>query len=56
MFYTMFKHDLMNHNQGLKYRREVLEKGARQDEMKTLMDFLGRRPNMEAFYRDLGLG
>ena len=33
----------------------VLEKGGSQDEMKTLEDFLGRKPSTEAFYRELGL-
>jgi metallopeptidase MepB len=33
----------------------VLEKGGGQDEMKTLVDFLGREPKTEAFYQEIGL-
>lgn len=55
IFFTKFKHDLVNRDEALKYRQGVLEKGASQDEMKTLTDFLGRKPSMEAFYKDLGL-
>ena len=33
----------------------VLEKGGAQDEVVTLENFLGRKPQMEAFYRRLGL-
>ena len=33
----------------------VLEKGGSQDEMKTLTDFLGRPPNSDAFYEELGV-
>lgn len=33
----------------------VLEKGGAQDEMKTLVDFLGGEPKPDAFYRNLGV-
>ena len=33
----------------------VLEKGGSQDEMKTLTNFLGRAPNSDAFYKELGV-
>lgn len=39
----------------MRYRREVLEKGGSQDEMKTLRDYLGRMPETKAFYQELGL-
>lgn len=45
----------MNGKEGRRYRHMVLEKGGSQDEMKTLEDFLGRKPNPEAFYKELGL-
>ena len=45
----------MNKSQGRRYRHMVLEKGGSQDEMKTLVDFLGREPNSDAFYSELGL-
>ncbi|GAM37137.1 Prd1 homolog [Talaromyces pinophilus] len=55
MFYTIFKKDPMDPEQGRRYRRMVLEKGGSQDEMKSLTEFLGREPKTEAFYKDLGL-
>jgi len=56
MFHSVFKKDPMNGTEGRRYRHTVLERGGSQDEMKTLEDFLGRKPSTEAFYRELGLG
>lgn len=55
MFYSVFKKDPMSHKEGRRYRHTVLEKGGSQDEMQTLIDFLGREPNSKAFYEELGL-
>jgi metallopeptidase MepB len=55
MFYTVFKADPMNGKEGRRYRHTVLERGGSQDEMQTLEDFLGRKPNTEAFYKELGV-
>lgn len=55
MFYSVFKDDPMDAIQGRRYRRMMLEKGASVDEMTTLVDFLGREPSAEAFYKDMGL-
>jgi len=55
MFYTVFKKDPMNGKEGRRYRYTVLERGGSQEEMQTLEDFLGRKPNTESFYRELGL-
>jgi metallopeptidase MepB len=55
MFYTAFMLDPMNLKEGRRYRHTVLEKGGSQDEMKTLIDFLGREPKEEAFHEELGL-
>lgn len=46
----------MNAEEGRRYRHSVLEKGASQDGMEILSDFLGREPSMEAFYEELGIG
>ncbi|KAI5206465.1 metallopeptidase MepB [Aureobasidium subglaciale] len=54
MFYSLFKEDPMNKVQGRRYRRTMLEKGGSVDEMKTLVEFLGREPSTEAFYKELG--
>ncbi|KAG9603658.1 zincin, partial [Aureobasidium melanogenum] len=56
MFYSVFQDDPMNAVQGRRYRRTMLEKGASVDEMATLVEFLGRGPSAEAFYKDTGLG
>ena len=55
MFYSVFKANPMNGTEGRRYRHMVLEKGGSQDEMKTLVDFLGREPKADAFYEELGL-
>ncbi|KAL9110668.1 MAG: hypothetical protein Q9227_004845 [Pyrenula ochraceoflavens] len=55
MFYTVFKKDPMNKKEGRRYRHTVLERGGSQDEMQTLIDFLGRKPKPDAFYEELGL-
>ena len=55
MFYSMFKDDPMNSEQGRRYRKEVLEKGGSEDEIKQMTNFLGRAPRNDAFLRELGL-
>lgn len=55
MFYAAFKKAPMDGVQGRRYRHTVLEKGGSRDEMETLKDFLGREPNSDAFFEDLGL-
>lgn len=55
MFYTAFKKDPMDPKEGRRYRHTVLERGGSQDELKTLEEFLGRKPDSEAFYKDLGI-
>ena len=54
-FATAFKDDPFNGETGRKYRRMVLEKGASQDEMKTMTDFLGRDRKSDAFFEHIGL-
>ncbi|KAI5204327.1 hypothetical protein AUEXF2481DRAFT_62886 [Aureobasidium subglaciale EXF-2481] len=55
MFYSVFKDDPLNKVQGRRYRRTMLEKGGSVDEMETLVEFLGREPSTEAFYKELEL-
>jgi Zn-dependent oligopeptidase len=38
---------------GLKWRREVLEKGSSDDEMKLIKNFLGRKPSNKAFLKEV---
>jgi hypothetical protein len=40
---------------GRRYRHDVLQKGGSQDEMATVVDFLGREPCADSFYKNLGL-
>ena len=56
IFNNFFKDNLTNIEEGLRYRRVLLEKGGSQEEMKTLGEYLGREPNPEAFYQELGIG
>ncbi|CAI4214917.1 unnamed protein product [Parascedosporium putredinis] len=55
MFYSVFEKDPMAGKEGRRYRHTVLERGGSQDEMKTLEQFLGRKPSPEAFYKELGI-
>lgn len=55
MFYSVFKANPMNGTEGRRYRHTVLERGGSQDEMLTLVQFLGREPKPNAFYEELGL-
>lgn len=55
MFYTAFKAAPLNGKEGRRYRHTVLERGGSQEEMVTLEQFLGRKPENDAFYKDLGL-
>lgn len=55
MFYTAFKKDPMNGEAGRRYRKLVLERGGSMDENVMLLEFLGREPNPENFYKELGL-
>ncbi|EXJ90594.1 thimet oligopeptidase [Capronia coronata CBS 617.96] len=55
MFYSVFKKNPMDPKEGRRYRHTVLEKGGSQDEMTTLIDFLGREPKTDAFYEELGI-
>ncbi|KAH7012460.1 uncharacterized protein B0I36DRAFT_299638 [Microdochium trichocladiopsis] len=55
MFEAAFAKNPLDDGVGRRYRRMVLEKGASQDELKTLIDFLGREPSFDAFHQHLGL-
>lgn len=45
----------MDGKEGRRYRHTVLERGGSIDEMEFLKEFLGREPNTEAFYEELGI-
>lgn len=46
---------VLNPEAGMYYRKKILARGGSMDEMEMLRDYLGREPNMEAFYKHLGL-
>jgi len=47
------KNVMTNTEVGMKWRREVLEKGSSEDEMKLVKNFLGRMPNQKAFLKEV---
>lgn len=47
------KNVMTNTEVGMKWRKEVLEKGASDDEMKLVKNFLGRAPNQKAFLKEV---
>jgi metallopeptidase MepB len=55
IFQTVFQRNPMNPESGLKYRRLILEKGGSENGLKLVEDLLGRKPNLLAFYKGLGL-
>lgn len=44
---------MTNSEVGMKWRKEVLEKGSSEDEMKLITNFLGRKPNQKAFLKEV---
>ena len=55
LFATIKQHGLLNPEIGERYSSTVLGKGGSKDPNELLFDFLGRAPNNEAFFKDLGL-
>lgn len=56
MYTTVFEQDPMSAKAGKLYRDKVLYPGGSRDAMDTLKDFLGRKPNNEAFMKKLFAG
>lgn len=55
IFATIKKHGLLNPEIGQKYIKEILSKGGAQDPNELLYNFLGREPNSQAFFEEMGL-
>jgi thimet oligopeptidase len=54
--YTAFEEGgILNPEVGMRYRREIYERGGTRDGADLIRAFLGREPNNAAFLRDLGL-
>ena len=49
------KKGIFNKDLGMKWRKEVLEKGSSEDELQLVKNFLGRKPSDKAFLRELGV-
>lgn len=47
------KNIMKNKEVGMRWRKEVLEKGSSEDEMKLIKNFLGRAPNQKAFLKEV---
>lgn len=56
MFTAFEKAGLLNEEVGRRYRTAILEQGGMYEAMDLITEFLGRKPNNEAFLRKLGIG
>lgn len=55
LFAHIKKHGLLNKEIGKEYSEKILMKGGSYEPQKLLKDFLGREPNSEAFFKDMGI-
>lgn len=55
LFTAMFENNPMSREVGMRYRKTVLEPGGSRNGMDLLEEFLGRKPNSSARYKELGL-
>lgn len=55
MFSIFEKEGIMNEEQGMRYRKIILEKGGTEDPLKLVREFLGRESNSDAFLKSMGL-
>jgi thimet oligopeptidase len=55
MFSVFKKNGVMDKATGIKYRKEILEKGSTASEIEMVEKFLGRKPNSDAFLESLGI-
>jgi hypothetical protein len=54
LFYKGSKGDILDPARRRKFRYAVLQPGRSSSEWETMTKYLGREPNTEAFYRELG--
>ena len=55
MFSVFEEKGIMNKDEGMRYRKIILEKGGTEDPLSLVKEFLGREPNSDAFLRNMGL-
>lgn len=53
IYYTLFKQNPMDIDNGIRYRDIVLKRGGSKDSMDNLKELLGREPNAEAFTKEI---
>lgn len=53
IYYTLFKDDPMNVENGIRYRDIILKPGGSKEIMDNLVELLGRKPNSEAFFQEI---
>lgn len=53
IYYSLFKEDPMNIDNGIRYRDIILKRGGSQDIMDNLVELLGRQPNSESFLKEI---
>jgi thimet oligopeptidase len=55
MFTRFDEGKLLDADTGYKYRTTILEKGNMEDPLKLITEFIGRKPNQNAFFKRLGI-
>jgi len=55
MFSIFDKNGIMDVNTGLRYRDIILANGGSRDELEMVVEFLGRQPSQDAFFKAIGL-
>ncbi len=55
MFSVFDKNGLMDKATGLRYRDIILANGSSRDELEMVVEFLGRQPSQDAFFKAIGL-
>jgi Zn-dependent oligopeptidase len=55
IFSVFEKQGVLNTTTGVRYRKDILQPGAQEEESDMLVHFLGRKPNSAAFLRSLGI-
>lgn len=55
IYYSIFKGDPLNVENGIRYRDKVLAKGNSRDVLDGVVELLGREPNLDAFLKELGV-
>jgi Zn-dependent oligopeptidase len=55
LFSVFEQHGVLDQATGVRYRKDILQDSAQEDEMAMLRHFLGREPNSAAFLKSLGI-